>query len=226
MSIYKKLAIIQAARPRVQKRGSANVGGGKLYKYSTLDDILELILPMLTEAGIVMYQAVYPAEGMPGHDVLKTVLCDEESNETVTSEVTLPPSTRWHDFGSGIAYARRYGIVGLLNITSDDDDNGGVASGGQNQPQQQYQQRNQQQQGYSNGGYQRQEERDYRSRTNDQPPPRNHQQQHQGGYQHQDNRGDMEEVPCCPTCGEVGMRSKYPSKDGLEHFCRGCRTPY
>lgn len=39
-------------------------------------------------------------------------------------------------------------------------------------------------------------------------------------------RGNGESVPPCPDCGNIGMKSKYPSKDGTVFYCGKCKLGY
>jgi hypothetical protein len=98
-------------------------------KYVTLNAVREAILPVLTEAGIVLLQPIVIRDCK--HFVV-TTLIHAESGESISgeTEVISKSYTDAQQVGSGISYARRYGLMSLLCLSAEDDD-GNSASGKQ-----------------------------------------------------------------------------------------------
>lgn len=119
MTIYSRLAKVQARGLHVGKSGSASIRGQRSYSYATLDDVLATVLPALGAEGLCMVQTVVPLpEGGQG---LKTAIFDE-SGASVESVIALPAAGDWHAFGSGLTYAKRYGLSALVGVACDYDD--------------------------------------------------------------------------------------------------------
>lgn len=95
-------------------------------KYADLNAIREVAIPTLNKHGIVVLQ---PTIHMDGKNFVKTLLLHEsgESLESFT-EIIFSKSNDAQAQGSGITYARRYGLQSLLNIGAEDDDGNGASS--------------------------------------------------------------------------------------------------
>lgn len=118
-SLYGKLAKVQSRGLHVGKSGSASIRGQRSYQYATLDDVLATVLPALGAEGLCMVQTVIPLpEGQQG---LKTAIYDE-SGASIESVIVLPAAGDWHAFGSGLTYAKRYGLSALVGVATDYDD--------------------------------------------------------------------------------------------------------
>lgn len=124
MSVYKKLHQIQKNRLQVAKTCKANLGGGRVYEYASLDDVLAESIPALNEAGLTLVQSVALVDQT---HVIRTEVIDIESGEKVTSDIAMPVVAKWHDFGSGMTYARRYALSAMLGIACDADDDANSA---------------------------------------------------------------------------------------------------
>lgn len=94
-------------------------------KYADLNAIREACIPALNENGIV---ALQPIVHIDGKNFVKTLLLHEsgESIEGLT-EIVYSKQNDAQAQGSGITYARRYGLQSLCNVGADDDD-GNAAS--------------------------------------------------------------------------------------------------
>lgn len=95
-------------------------------KYADLNAVREAVIPVLNKCGIVVMQPVVSIEG---RNYVRTLLL-HESGENLMSDVEILYSKQ-NDAqaqGSGITYARRYGLQSLVCIGADDDD-GNKASG-------------------------------------------------------------------------------------------------
>jgi hypothetical protein len=108
--------------------GNAKKGSDNPYfksKYADLNAIREVAIPVLNRHGIVVLQ---PTVHIDGRNFVKTLLLHEsgESLESFTEILFAKPNDAQSQ-GSGITYARRYGLQSFVNIGADDDD-GNAAS--------------------------------------------------------------------------------------------------
>jgi Tfp pilus assembly protein PilZ len=89
-------------------------------KYADLNSIREACMPALNNNGIVVLQ---PTVIENGKNYVKTLLLHEngESMECLTEIVFSKPNDAQAQ-GSGITYARRYGLQSFVNVGADDDD--------------------------------------------------------------------------------------------------------
>lgn len=89
-------------------------------KYADLNSIREACIPSLNKHGIVVLQ---PLTSIDGKNYVKTLLLHEsgESIESLT-EIIYNKQNDAQAQGSGITYARRYGLQSLVCIGADDDD--------------------------------------------------------------------------------------------------------
>ena len=103
--------------------GNATKGSSNPFfksKYEDLNAIREACLPALHNHGISCLQ---PTVHIDGKNFIKTILL-HESGETFEglTEIIYSKINDAQAQGSGITYARRYGLQSLLNIGADDDD--------------------------------------------------------------------------------------------------------
>jgi len=89
-------------------------------KYADLNSILEVVLPAFNNNGIVVLQ---PTETKDGKNYVKTILL-HESGEQIESftEIIFAKQNDAQSQGSGITYARRYGLQSFVAVGSEDDD--------------------------------------------------------------------------------------------------------
>jgi hypothetical protein len=89
-------------------------------KYADLNSIREACLPSLNKYGIAVLQPIVQVEGK---NYIKTLLLHEsgESMECLT-EIIYSKQNDAQAQGSGITYARRYGLQSLVNVGAEDDD--------------------------------------------------------------------------------------------------------
>ena len=112
-------AILEAQK----EMGNATKGSTNPFfksKYADLNAIREACMPALHNHGISVLQ---PTVNIDGKNFIKTVLL-HESGETFEglTEIIYSKQNDAQAQGSGITYARRYGLQSLLNIGADDDD--------------------------------------------------------------------------------------------------------
>lgn len=130
--IVKALVIAQSEMGSAKKDAS-NPFFNK--KYADLNSIREVCIPVLNKHGIVVLQ---PTAYIDGKNFVKTLLLHEsgESIESLT-EIVYSKANDAQAQGSGITYARRYGLQSLLNIGAEDDDGNRASNPQEKTPQQQ-----------------------------------------------------------------------------------------
>lgn len=89
-------------------------------KYADLNSIREACIPILNKHKVVVLQ---PTIYLEGKAFVKTILL-HESGETIegVTEIVYSKQNDAQAQGSGITYARRYGLQSLVNIGAEDDD--------------------------------------------------------------------------------------------------------
>lgn len=95
--------------------------------YVTLNAVREAVLPALTKNRLVLLQ---PTVVVEGKQYVRTTIVHADSKEVISSdtEVITKNATDAQQVGSGISYARRYGLMSILALAAEDDD-GNTASG-------------------------------------------------------------------------------------------------
>jgi hypothetical protein len=88
--------------------------------YADLNSIREACIPILNKHKIVVLQ---PTTHIEGKNFIRTILM-HESGETIEglTEFVYSNQNDAQAQGSGITYARRYGLQSLINIGAEDDD--------------------------------------------------------------------------------------------------------
>ena len=137
MGIYADFIDIQMKMPSLVKDASGAHG----FKYSTLNQVLDVILPMCHERGIGLMQVTHPIPGCVG---VETVIFNDQ-NERISSGVLAVPLTTDSDgniinvgninkqgnvsgqygaqaYGSALSYARRYSLTAFFGMKAEDDD--------------------------------------------------------------------------------------------------------
>lgn len=89
-------------------------------RYADLNAVREAVIPVLNQHGITVIQ---PMVSIDGKNYIKTVLL-HESGETIESitEIIYAKTNDAQAQGSGITYARRYGLQSLVCVGAEDDD--------------------------------------------------------------------------------------------------------
>jgi len=97
-------------------------------KYADLNSVREACLPLLNENGISVIQ---PTVHIEGKAFVETVLL-HTSGEFISSltEIISAKANDPQAHGSGVSYARRYGLQSLINLGADDDDGEAAMSRG------------------------------------------------------------------------------------------------
>jgi len=117
MSLNEKLLEIQQNPPELLKSATNPHFGNS---YVPLDAVLEAVLPVLGEKGILLTQTLAANGPDPA---LRTTFTDVESGETLTDICPLVlDKTSPQAVGSAITYYRRYSIISSLGFNVDEDD--------------------------------------------------------------------------------------------------------
>jgi len=89
-------------------------------KFADLNSVLEAVIKPLNDNGIAVLQ---PTVCVDGKNYVKTILL-HESGETLESftEILYAKANDAQGQGSGITYARRYGLQSLCGVGAEDDD--------------------------------------------------------------------------------------------------------
>lgn len=117
-------------RNRTVRVRSKRTGTEYTFAYATLDNIMSLVRPALAKNGLAISQATVQVEGKLR---LLTQLA-HASGQWFRSSIPIILKTddgeepTMQVLGSGVTYARRYGISAMLNIASEEDDDGNAAS--------------------------------------------------------------------------------------------------
>jgi len=89
-------------------------------KYADINSVREACIPALNENGICAMQPTITIDGKP---FVKTLLI-HESGEWIAgyTEIICGKQNDAQSHGSGLTYARRYGLQSMVNLGSEDDD--------------------------------------------------------------------------------------------------------
>lgn len=100
--------------------------------YADLNSIREACMPSLNKHGIVVLQ---PTAFIDGKNFIKTILLHEsgESMESLT-EIVYSKQNDAQSQGSGITYARRYGLQSFVNVGAEDDDGNKASQAKKDEP--------------------------------------------------------------------------------------------
>jgi ERF superfamily len=102
-------------------RGSEGQVGTRVYKYASLNALLEEVRAPLLDNGLAIVQLPSITDG--GRHVLSTLIL-HTSGEFIEGEMDLGDTTVSQALGSAITYARRYSLGGALRMTTEEDDDG------------------------------------------------------------------------------------------------------
>lgn len=116
--LYKALAAFQAEVPTIKKNAT-----GYGYKFADLEEINNVIKPLLTKHGLGYIQ---PLQGT----AVQTVVFHVESGESIESLTDVPQGVQLkgqNEFqvaGSAITYFRRYSLASFFGLVTDEDADG------------------------------------------------------------------------------------------------------
>lgn len=115
--------LIEAFLKAQKEMGNAVKGSNNPYfksKYADLNSVREACTSILNNHGIVIMQ---PMVRIDGDDYVQTILL-HESGEKIESftKILCKSSNDPQAYGSGVTYARRYGLQSLVSLGAEDDD--------------------------------------------------------------------------------------------------------
>jgi hypothetical protein len=124
-NIEKLAAALVAAQSEM---GNAVKGSSNPFfksKYADINAVREAVIPVLSKHGIAVIQPTVTCEGK---NFVKTILIHESGQWLAgLTEILYKEKDNAQAQGSGITYARRYGLQSICNIGAEDDD-GNTAS--------------------------------------------------------------------------------------------------
>jgi len=96
------------------------------YKYAQLDQIIEIVKPVLAQYGLGIIQSPN-GPIVDGCLTLKTIIFHESGQHLIEQfAIPLKEGTNvTQDYGSALTYARRYHLLSLFNLAAEDDDGAG-----------------------------------------------------------------------------------------------------
>lgn len=101
-------------------------GGSYTFKYATFSAILDAVRPALAANGLAVAQAI----GNDTAGALVTTRVMHASGQWIESDTPVFVNGAGSQaFGSGVTYAKRYGLAAMLNVAPDEDDDGNQADG-------------------------------------------------------------------------------------------------
>lgn len=101
-------------------------GGKYTFAYAPLESILKAVTPALAANGLSLSQGVIGSENGP---YVKTTLLHSSGQQISNRIAVFHSGDGAQAYGSGLTYARRYGVTLLLCVCADDDDDGNASEG-------------------------------------------------------------------------------------------------
>ena len=95
-------------------------------KFANINDVLEMVLPILNKHGILLLQPLTHVDGKPA---IKTILM--HGAERMEEIMVLHEDPNPQKMGSGYTYGRRHALISAIGVRTGDDDDGALASGTQ-----------------------------------------------------------------------------------------------
>ena len=109
------------ARKAIQPPAKTGTNPHFRSRYVTLEGVIEAVTGPLSEHGFFLSQQVFTGEH--GSFVSTILMHEDDPNWEMISHVPLVLNKNdMQGLGSAITYARRYGIMSLLNLPAEDDD--------------------------------------------------------------------------------------------------------
>jgi len=126
MKTSSEIKNISAALVKVigEVKNSPKTSQGYGYKYSSLDEVLNIVRPIIAKHGLTMIQS-QSLDKERGLVIVKTLLM-HISGEFIETQTSCPFETlkgmnAYQSLGSAITYLRRYAITSMFAIASEED---------------------------------------------------------------------------------------------------------
>ena len=113
-NIHQALVAVCANVKNVKRDTQSQVGNSK-YQYATIDAVLEVLQPLLKDAGLALVQYVE-------NDAMVATLYHESGESLPMGRYNLGTFVDSQKRGSAITYARRYQLCSIFGIAQEDDD--------------------------------------------------------------------------------------------------------
>lgn len=110
---------------KIVKDRTVPVGGGKTRSYTTLDEILYKIKPVLNQCGLIIHQHLAGAELIT---ILQHISGQFIANKVQFVSMQGNNTNNLQNAGGGLTYLKRYQISALLAINADEDDDAASAT--------------------------------------------------------------------------------------------------
>lgn len=123
VKLYAALAKAQGEVLPAVKDTGGQVAGNRNYKYADLDAIEKAIGAALKNNGLAIIQL--PGLYKDGCQHLKNVILHKDGG-SIEHEMSIPCKNDAQGAGSGLTYARRYALVGIMRVITEDDDGRGA----------------------------------------------------------------------------------------------------
>lgn len=130
MAFNAAFAEMQSEMPVIQENGEIKIRDSVQSRYALFEDINDVVKPILKSHGFaVTFKTKTNEEGI----TVTAILMHKEGHREET-EMTLHADTSGNKnavqgVGSSVSYAKRYGLIALLNITTRGEDDDGQAGG-------------------------------------------------------------------------------------------------
>lgn len=112
-TIHTQMIAFQEQNISIPRKGKGTINGRE-YNYATLDDVINIVKPVLNKLGLYIAQVLDN-----GNLVTNIVHGDTQAAIRSTIPVGTPSSAQ--DLGSRITYFRRYALIAMLGLTTEDD---------------------------------------------------------------------------------------------------------
>ena len=121
-SVVKALVAARRRFPPIPKNSKVKVktkaGGEYEYEYATLDSILDAVVPILGEEGLV---PVFGVEYADTGDMVVLSRIAHSSGQWVETGIRVGRPSDLKEIGGALTYGKRYGIQALLSVQADED---------------------------------------------------------------------------------------------------------
>lgn len=113
-NILQKIALVSLEMPAMKKTTA-----GYNYKYFDINQMLEVMKPILDKHGLAVLQPMVHVDGKPA---IQTIVVDKETGDSqswTTMLLDLPDAQK---MGGCVTYFRRYALQALFSLEAEDDD--------------------------------------------------------------------------------------------------------
>jgi len=132
MAFNKDFAEMQSELPVIQENGEIVIREVVQSRYAKFEDINDIVKPILKAHGFaITFKTKTVADGITVTAILMHKDGHREDTEMTLHADTSGNKNAVQGVGSSVSYAKRYGLIALLNITTRGEDDDGQAGGAQ-----------------------------------------------------------------------------------------------